>query len=252
MSEWSTDQAFWDVFEPVMFDPKRFPSCAEEALKMAALAGITAGSALDLGCGPAAHAIALARAGFRVTAVDRVSGILDRARKLAAVNNAAVEWVQADLRTFARPASFDLILIMGTTFGYCETDAQNRAVLGLQFQNLRPGGALVIDLVSKERLLKALQPATHGRLNDGSDLYGRHEFIEEITKIREEWVRLNSGSVCRVTCEHYVYTGMEIRDRLRDAGFEVRLFGDSSGQPYGPSSPRLIAVGRKPAEGERA
>jgi len=75
------------------------------------VAGLTPGSALDLGCGEGGDAIWLAERGWRVTAVD-VSGVaLERAAHHAAVANVAdrIEWQRHDLGTSFPPGRFDLV-----------------------------------------------------------------------------------------------------------------------------------------------
>lgn len=72
------------------------------------------GVALDLGCGSGRDAVYLALHDWRVTAVDRAAGALQKARALAAHEGVSVNWLQVDVR---RPetlpvAHYDLIVMM--------------------------------------------------------------------------------------------------------------------------------------------
>jgi SAM-dependent methyltransferase len=71
--------------------------------------GLAAGTALDVACGEGRNAIWLARQGWEVTAVDFSEVGLDKARTLA--GDTVVEWVLADVTTFAPARTFDLVLI---------------------------------------------------------------------------------------------------------------------------------------------
>jgi len=67
-------------------------------------------SALDLGCGQGDLAVLLARAGARVTAVDRSAGAIDAARRQAAFNGVpGVRFVRADACALGALGRFDLV-----------------------------------------------------------------------------------------------------------------------------------------------
>ena len=81
------------------------------------------GIAVDLGCGPGIHALALARLGFRVLAVDFCEPLLaelnERARGLP------VQTVAADIRDVAAaaPDGVEVALCMGDTLSHLEREA---------------------------------------------------------------------------------------------------------------------------------
>jgi SAM-dependent methyltransferase len=65
---------------------------------------------LDFGCGPGMAAVALARAGARVTALDLSPGYVNEARARAGANGVSVECVTADGEDLPFPdASFDAV-----------------------------------------------------------------------------------------------------------------------------------------------
>ena len=86
-----------------------------------------------------------------MTAVDRTSFLLDHARARAAQASLPIEFVLDDMRRFSRPATFDLIINMFTSFGYSDDRGEDLRVLELVRKNLRPGGVFIIEMVSKER-----------------------------------------------------------------------------------------------------
>lgn len=75
-------------------------------------AGLTPGSALDVGCGAGAEALALAQAGWQVTGVDVSAQALAHAaeRAQAAGVQERTTWTEADATTWEPPQQYDLVL----------------------------------------------------------------------------------------------------------------------------------------------
>lgn len=78
---------------------------------VAETAGLTPGTALDLGCGEGADALWLAERGWTVTAVDVSAVALERAAGHAAASEAgsSITWLQRDLEAWAPDGQFDLV-----------------------------------------------------------------------------------------------------------------------------------------------
>jgi len=105
------------------------------------LAGLPAGRALDLAAGEGRNALWLAERGWRVTAVDFSRVGLDKGRRLADERGLAVDWVRADVLTYAaEPHAFDLVLL-----AYLQLSAdQRRTAVRVAFGSLRPGGTFLL------------------------------------------------------------------------------------------------------------
>jgi SAM-dependent methyltransferase len=245
--EWFDDDSFWRELYPVLFPEKRMAAARQEMNQALQLTKPKGKSVLDLCCGPGRCSIALARRGYSVTGVDRTKYLLAQARRRARAAKVKVEWVQEDMRDFVRPGAFDLVLSMFTSFGYFDDKREDLTVLENVLASLRPGGACLIDVVSKEWLARFFQPTISEALPDGSRLVQRHEIFDEWTRIRNEWIIIRRGKARSFAFHHTIYSGQELRDRMEKVGFvDVRLYGDLSGGDYGTNVQRLIAVGRKP------
>jgi len=246
MREWFENEAFWRKMYPVMFDEHRFATAAEEARKIVKLTGVRRGTVLDLCCGPGRHSVALAKRGYQVTGVDRTRFLLSKARRRARAARARVEFVESDMRDFVRPGAYRLALNLWTSFGYFDNKDGDRLVLRNIFASLRSGGVCLMYLTGKERLARGFVSATCTRNSDGTMLIQTHEIFDDWTRIRNEWILLKGNRARRFKFHHTIYSGQELKDLLGQAGFaEVKLCGDLDGQPYGPDSPRLVAVARK-------
>jgi SAM-dependent methyltransferase len=88
------------------------------------------GRALDLGCGSGIHAVALARRGCQVTAIDSVPKALARARERATQAGVEVRFLRGDVTALQAAeigTGFQLVLDFGTVHGLTQTQ---RAAVG--------------------------------------------------------------------------------------------------------------------------
>ncbi|HUW60127.1 MAG TPA: class I SAM-dependent methyltransferase [Candidatus Bathyarchaeia archaeon] len=109
---------------------------------------IPGGALLDLGCGEGRHAIAAAKLGFRVTAVDYEPRALERARKIGKKSGAPhVEFRQANALRLPFPrATFDVVLDYGCLHHQLKSDWP-RYKSGL-LRVLKPGGFYILSVFS--------------------------------------------------------------------------------------------------------
>lgn len=247
MAEWYEKEGFWDRIHPVLFSPERLAKAADEVDQLISLTGVGQGRALDLCCGPGRHAVPLAKRGFEVTGVDLSTSTLDRARAAAKEANVDIEWVEQDMRTFARPDTFDLVINLFTSFGYFATEADDMRALKNMVESAAEDGVVVIDTLGKEALAERLHadsPPIEER--DGALLIQRVSVEDDWCRVKSEWIIAVDDKVDRVTFEHTLYSGKELRALMNWAGLsDVKLYGDFDGRPYGPGARRLVAVGRR-------
>ncbi|HSQ60940.1 MAG TPA: methyltransferase domain-containing protein [Acidobacteriota bacterium] len=249
--EWFDDDRFWRELHPFLFPETSFQAAARDLPAVLRLAKPRGRDVLDLCCGPGRFAIPLAKRGFAVTGVDRTRYFLERGRARARKARARVEWVRSDMRDFVRPDAFDLVLSMFTSFGYFDDKSEDLAVLRNIRASLRPGGALVIELMGKEIVARIWQESSCAEHSGGARLFQRRRLLDDWTRIQNEWTLVRAGRAKTYRFHHTLYSGQELRDRLEAAGFTgVRLYGSLSGEPYDLKAVRLVAVARTP--GRRA
>ncbi len=240
-TDWYLDDEFWRTFGSLMFGEEQFNEAAEQIPALLTLAGIEARQVLDLGAGPGRHALPLARAGFSVTAVDTSPSLL--ARLAEAAGELSIEIVEADMRQFRRDQAFDLVLVMWTSFGYFDDEADHGRVLDAIRASLKPGGRLVLDLVGLEYLCRNLQPVHLTEYDDGRILIERPLLTRDLTRLENEWYLIDGDRVHRAEFSHRVWSAGEIAALLKNHGFRLRaLHGDYDGGPYELDSERLIVI----------
>jgi SAM-dependent methyltransferase len=214
----------------------------ELALRM--LGAEPPGDVLDLACGPGRHTLELARRGFRVTGVDATAAFVGQATRLAGIEGLDAELVHGDMRRFCRESSFDFVLNMATSFGYFDDPEDDRRVLANVRRSLRPGGALLMELMGKEVVARTLDGPRWCEENGG--------FVLTEQRIRDDWTWVDNRLVFviegvrqELVLSHRLYSAAELTGLLADAGFDpVTVFGDLSGSPYDASAGSLVALAR--------
>lgn len=246
MSDWTQDDELWAHFAEALFTEERMDAASDELDELLALDDMpTAGSALDLACGPGRHAVELARRGFRVTGLDRTDGYLARARERAAAAGVDVEWMRADMRELDRPGEFDLVINLFSSFGYF-SDEENARVAQAAMSSLRPGGAFVLEMAGKEILAEGFWPRRWHPVGDGYLLEHTH-IIDDWARLENEWTLITGdGARYQHRFHHRIYSGAELKRVLWDAGADdVTIYGGLDGSPYDEDAERLVAVARR-------
>lgn len=136
------NEAFWD--QRYQSSSKVWSGLANPRL-VAEAADLSAGVALDVGCGEGADAIWLAEHGWRVTATDLSSVALERAaahaHQVSTDVSQRITWLHADLTEWVPPAvSFDLV---SAQFFHLPKD-QRELVHRRLAEAVAPGGTLLV------------------------------------------------------------------------------------------------------------
>lgn len=247
MTDWYTDEDFWRTFGPLMFSDEQFSEAAEQVSALLARIGLQAGAVLDLGCGPGRHALPLARAGLKVTAMDTSEQLLDELRRRAEEERLEIDIRHEDMRDFSDAGPFDAVFVMWTSFGYFEAEADHDSVLDNIVDSLEPGGVLVLDLLGLETLCRTLQPVHLTENVDGSLLIERPVLVDHNTRLENEWILVQGNRVDRAMFSHRVWSAGEIARLIESAGLELEAIdGDLQGTPYDFESERMYVFARKP------
>lgn len=240
MGEWDAvfDETYLRTYLPFFREERT----REEALGAAALAGVEPGArVLDCPVGFGRHSLVLAEAGYRVTGVDRSEKQLAEAER----RRGDGEWpwlLHADYRELPfTDASFDAVLNLFTSLGYLDR-AGDVGVLREFRRVLRPGAALVVETMHRDRLAHIFAERTWDRLPDDS------LFLQER---RPDWAAGTSSTLHLIVTPdgerierrfvHRVYTVTEWHAMLLEAGFaEVESFSDWEGETPPTPAERLI------------
>jgi SAM-dependent methyltransferase len=199
---------------------------------------------LDIGCGHGRHLRVLEEAGAEAYGIDLSRDLLAEAKRVSRERRI----VLADMRALPFQAgSFHMALSLFTSFGYFDTDDENRRVLEETRRVLVPGGRLLIDYMNPARLRGFLAPETRQRVGSFEVLERR--WIDKAAKRVNKRVEITpitdrSTRPERWTESVRLWTPAEFHDLLAQARFRVdRQMGDFEGTPFAEeNSDRMILL----------
>ncbi|MBA1148260.1 class I SAM-dependent methyltransferase [Ectothiorhodospiraceae bacterium WFHF3C12] len=186
----------------------------------------------DVATGTGVNAVALARAGFRVTATDGSENMLAKARENAAARGAGfvdtrvADWLTLDETLGAE--RFDAVVCLGNSFTHLFDHEARRDALHAMYRVLRPGGMLIIDQRNYDTMLDEGYSSKHAYCytGDGVDV-GPVELNRGLAKFQ---YRFADGATFQLNM--YPLRQNYLTHLLEDAGFiNVERYGDLR-RPY--------------------
>jgi SAM-dependent methyltransferase len=201
---------------------------------------------LDAACGYGRHSRVLAQTGYRVVGLDRSPVLLAEASRRSE-GAEWPRWVQGDYRELPFGAeSFDAVINLFTSFGFFGEEGDGR-VLSEFRRVLRPGRALVLETMHRDRLMAIFQEQDWDALPDEALRLNRRAF-DCVDGVIEEaltyWPK--GGEPTTVDYRLRMYTASELKRMALEAGFvNVQFYGDVAGGPLSRDS-RLLLVGQAP------
>lgn len=213
------------------------------------------GAALELGCGTGRVTIPLAQEGIDITGLEAVPAMLARARVKA--EGLAIEWVQADLRTFSLPRRFRLIFETGCVFMHMLERRDQRAFLERARAHLEPDGRLVFGVLfpHPENFEPVAEEKDWYSYEDEGGHLVRVSGIESYDPLRQvkretafrRWTAANGEEKVQIAPLELRFTfPQEMELLLQTGGFEVmERFGGPDRSPLAADSRFMVYVCRQ-------
>ena len=208
-------------------------------------------SALDVACGTGLYALALARMGLRVVGSDASRAMLNQARRTARREGLDITWVHSTMQELGEriEGGFDAVLCMGNSIPHLLEDADLEAALRAFHRLVRPGRAVVVQLLNYARILE------RGERIVGIDRQGEAQYVRFYDFLGPH-VRFNILQMVWPDdlCRHRLYstllrayTDADLRQALTRRGFaDIKAFSGPRLGPFVPSrSQTLTLVARR-------
>jgi SAM-dependent methyltransferase len=225
------------LYKPLVEDWKR---SAGEADLISGLLGLPRGARIvDLGCGPGRLTIALARLGYRVTAVDYVPAHLAALESTARdVGGLDVELIEADickLPDFEK--RFDAVVCWHTYANLEHGDAME--CLEGCHDALKPGGHLLLDMPA----IGVLPGLQSREWVEADGVYTLHDrWFQPVSSLLTDKITVidRLKEPVHLESRNYLYSPAELRAQLETVTFDCLSFMDGEGGELEAASSRMI------------
>jgi len=115
---------------------------------------------LDLCCGQGRHSLELTRREYKnIEGLDRSHYLIQRAKNTAKKDGLNIKFREGDARKLSgyQPDDFDIVMILGNSFGYFETRQDDLNVLKEVSRVLKPKGKILLDITDGDYIKKNLR-----------------------------------------------------------------------------------------------
>jgi D-alanine-D-alanine ligase len=207
---------------------------------------------LDLCGGHGRHSLELCRRGFKdVTVLDYSGYLIEVGKNKAREEKLNTIFIQGDARDVKLPTkSFQFVIIMASSFGYCIDESENKKILDQAFRLLRSKGTLMLDLPNRDYIIRNFKPISRHEINKDVEVIREKEIEEDIMYSRERVLSKKDGCIRDKTYCVHLYGAEKILKLMHKAGFSSTEcntnFMDRSKQgDFGHVTNRMIVLGRK-------
>ena len=209
-------------------------------------------SILDLCGGHGRHSLELSRRGFqKVTVLDYSRYLVELGEKRAKEEGLDTIFIRGDARNTGLPGqSFQIIIIMASSFGYFVNEDENKKILNEAFRLLIPKGTLMLDLPDRDYVLQNFTSFSSHKVNEELTVNRERELGDDIIYSREtvrsqKWGCLRDRTYCI-----RLYSPEKISGLLSSAGFssvscEKDFMNREAEGDYGCMTNRMIVMARK-------
>lgn len=178
---------------------------------------------LDLACGQGRHTLELARRGFKnLYGMDRSHYLIRKAKQTNMAEKLGVNYKEGDARKLTYPNdTFDVVMILGNSFGYFESIEDDLKILKEIFRVLKPYGRFLIDVADGNYLKAHYNPRSWEWIDKNHFVCRERSLAKDNERLisREVITNTKKGVVVDQFYAERLYTKKKLEEILTSAGF---------------------------------
>lgn len=244
--------AFAEIYDELMADVD-YPAWAGFYAEILRQYGIGPGSKVcECACGTGSLTLPLRRAGFVMTGVDLSQDMLWIASQKARRSGAAIPFICQDMRALRLHRPMDAVLATCDGVNYLTGNRDVEQFFRAAWNALRPGGALVFDVSTPDKLQNVLGDRTFFEETDRVSYVWQNQYHPKTATVEMAlsfFLREENGLYRRID-ERQVqkaHSQETLTELLQVCGFSaIRVMGDHKLAEPGPHEQRWHIAARKP------
>lgn len=178
---------------------------------------------LDLMCGYGRHAIALAKKGIKVTAVDNLKDYVDEIKEAAEKYSLPLIPVNADIIDYTPQDIFDLAIWMGNSLCFFNK-SDTVKILKTVHSHLKQDGCVLINTwMLAEIVFNNFKERDWSAIGDVKLITGSKYLLQPSRIEAETMIIDEQGNREMKTAVDYIYSIAETEQMLQEAGFELKM-----------------------------
>ena len=212
-----------------------------------ATAGLQEGSrVLDLMCGYGRHALALAKKGITVTAVDNLGDYINEVQETVHKEQLPARCVQADILDYEPGEMFDLVICLGNNLSFFDQD-ETDTLFSMIGAHTKPGGWFVANTWTiAEIVFKNFTPNSWSEINGLRYLVNSKVYFDPTRIEIETIITPQHGQEERKRAVDYIYSLNEMQTTLEKSGFAIKEIWSIPGKrKFALGEPRAYIVAEK-------
>ncbi len=186
---------------------------------------------LDLACGQGRHVLELARQGYKnLYGMDRSHYLIRKAKQTSNSEKLQVSFKEGDARKLPYANdTFDVVMILGNSFGYFESIEDDVKILKEIFRVLKPYGRFLIDVADGNYLKKHYNPRSWEWIDKNHFVCRERSLAKDGERLisREVISNINKGVLVDQFYAERLYTKEKLQEILGNTGFSKINFHDN-------------------------
>lgn len=205
---------------------------------------------LDLACGQGRHSLELSRRGFRnIFGLDRSHFLISRARQISQNEGLSAVFKEGDARKLPYPNdTFDVVMILGNSFGYFESVDDDLKILREVFRVSKPGSRFLIDVADGSYLKDNFSPRSWEWIDKNHFVCRERSLASDNERLisREVISNIKKGVIVDQFYAERLYTADSLSALLKEAGYrniiihQEYLTGSERNQDLGMMERRIL------------
>ncbi len=178
---------------------------------------------LDLCCGQGRHTLELARRGFiHSEGIDQSRYLIQKAKNCARKEGYSIKFREGDARRLPYANdTFDIVVILGNSFGYFESSQDDIKVMREVFRVLKPWGRFILDVADGDYIRQHFEPRSWEWLDKNHFVCRERSLSIDRQRLisREVITHINKGVVADQFYAERLYTVETLKELLLHIGF---------------------------------